>query len=73
MTSMAAAINDKSSSTGVTATIDDAGDLIMSDSDGDDIKITNVAINGGVDGGTMILVQIMLVQVKRYLRLLRVQ
>jgi flagellin len=53
MTSMAAAINDKSSSTGVTATIDDAGDLIMSDSDGDDIKITNVAINGGVDGGTI--------------------
>ena len=53
MSSIAAAINDKSASTGVSATIDDAGDLILADSDGDDIKIDTVAINGGVDAGTV--------------------
>ncbi|MDQ9094241.1 flagellin hook IN motif-containing protein, partial [Pseudoalteromonas haloplanktis] len=53
MTSVAAAINDKSTSTGVSATIDDAGDLILSNNDGADIKIDTVTINGGVDGANV--------------------
>ncbi|MBB1291268.1 hypothetical protein H5085_19625, partial [Pseudoalteromonas sp. SR43-6] len=53
MTSVAASINDKSTTTGVSATIDDAGDLILSNNDGADIKIDTVQINGGVDGGTV--------------------
>ncbi|WP_283246019.1 flagellin, partial [Pseudoalteromonas sp. bablab_jr011] len=53
MSSVAASINDKSTTTGVSATIDDAGDLILSNNDGADIKIDTVQINGGVDGGTV--------------------
>jgi flagellin len=52
MSSMAAAINDKSATTGVSASIDDAGDLLLSDADGNDITITAVSVNGGTDGGT---------------------
>jgi flagellin len=53
MSAMATAINDVSSTTGVTASINDNQDLVLTDADGDDIKITDVAINGGVEGGTM--------------------
>jgi flagellin len=52
MSSMAAAINDKSATTGVSASIDDAGDLLLSDADGNDITITAVSVNGGTAGGT---------------------
>ncbi|AOW76557.1 branched-chain alpha-keto acid dehydrogenase subunit E2 [Colwellia sp. PAMC 20917] len=41
LSALATAINDKSTQTGVTATIDDAGKLSMVDSDGDDIEIVS--------------------------------
>ncbi len=53
MTSVASAINEKSTTTGVSAEINTDGDLILSNNDGADIKIDTVAINGGVDGGTV--------------------
>ena len=40
MTTLATAINDKSTTTGVTAEVDDAGDLILTDSSGEDIELT---------------------------------
>ncbi|MBO7926711.1 flagellin [Pseudoalteromonas sp. K222D] len=53
MTSVASAINEKSTTTGVSAEINTDGDLILSNNDGADIKIDTVTINGGVDGGTV--------------------
>jgi len=41
LSALATAINDKSTQTGVTATIDDAGKLSMVDTDGDDIEIVS--------------------------------
>jgi flagellin len=41
LSALAAAVNDKSTQTGVTATIDDTGKLSMVDSDGDDIQIAS--------------------------------
>jgi flagellin len=47
LSALATAINDKSTQTGVTATIDDAGKLSMVDSDGDDIEIVSFNNTGG--------------------------
>lgn len=45
------AINDKSSQTGVTAALGDAGELIMTDQNGDDIDISNFTT--GAEGASM--------------------
>jgi flagellin len=46
MSDLATAINDKSTSTGISAEVDDAGDLILTDSSGEDIELTAFAVSG---------------------------
>ncbi|MFT4870156.1 MAG: flagellin [Colwellia sp.] len=49
MSGLATAINDKSTSTGVTAEVDDAGDLILTDASGEDIELTGFSVAGVAD------------------------
>ncbi len=50
LSSLVSAINDNSGATGITARLDNEGNLIMNSSTGDDIQITNFAYNS--EGGT---------------------
>jgi flagellin len=49
MSDLATAINDKSTSTGISAEVDDAGDLILTDSSGEDIELTAFAVSGATN------------------------
>ncbi|BDT71058.1 B-type flagellin [Comamonadaceae bacterium OS-4] len=51
---LAQAINAQSGSTGITAVADKTGKLVLTQADGDDIKILNMNATGGLAGATMI-------------------
>jgi flagellin len=53
LSSIAQAINAQSGTTGVSATSDKAGNLVLKNNDGDDIKIGNMTTGTGLDGANM--------------------
>ncbi|CAM8635432.1 FlgL Flagellin and related hook-associated proteins [Comamonadaceae bacterium] len=51
---LAQAINAQSGTTGITAVADKTGKLVLTQADGDDIKILNMNVTGGLTGATMV-------------------
>jgi flagellin len=51
---LAQAINAQSGSTGITAVADKTGKLVLTQADGDDIKVLNMNVTGGLAGATMV-------------------
>jgi flagellin len=51
--SIATAINAQTTSTGITATADKIGNLVLSNTTGDDIRIGNLSAAGGLTGATI--------------------
>ncbi|WP_296510453.1 flagellin [Rhodoferax sp.] len=51
---LAQAINAQSGTTGITAVADKTGNLVLTQADGDDIKILNLNTTGGLTGASMV-------------------
>jgi flagellin len=51
---LAQAINAQSGSTGITAVADKIGNLVLTQAEGDDIKILNMGVTGGLTGATVV-------------------
>ncbi|MDZ7890156.1 MAG: flagellin [Rhodoferax sp.] len=51
---LAQAINAQSGSTGITAVADKVGNLVLTQAEGDDIKILNMGVTGGLTGATVV-------------------
>ncbi|HZV65132.1 MAG TPA: flagellin [Telluria sp.] len=53
LSAIAQAVNAQSGSTGITATADKSGHLVLSNSTGDDIKVGNLSAAGGLTGASI--------------------